>query len=321
MKPAFKTSVNHKNMKESVFLIAYLFKIPFKFELSQKYDITNEFINFRDLRVQSHINYLSEYGVIISQNSKQESDVFNVIIYAHKLKRLIRPDYSLAKKHDFRSMFNPSSLMINFDKIDNALGYFQIGTPNTASKVTSSFSELDKPLKARPMFYFLQDDNIATQNDGKTLEFSLSNLSFFLLKHIFSIDKNPKILFSYNEIDKTPIWIQVVIHLPVIVLFLTIFTLVAWFESGAGEGAIEDEIAKLPLQKYNSNMEISECSICLDSFNEEQDVRILGCKHCFHQNCIDSWLRNMLRCPICRASVSKLTESSSYQIYQTINSI
>ncbi len=53
-------------MKENVFLVANLFKVPFKFELTESYDVSNEFISFKDVKIQSHIDYLSEFGMVIS---------------------------------------------------------------------------------------------------------------------------------------------------------------------------------------------------------------------------------------------------------------
>ncbi|KAG6377213.1 hypothetical protein JVT61DRAFT_1267 [Boletus reticuloceps] len=46
---------------------------------------------------------------------------------------------------------------------------------------------------------------------------------------------------------------------------------------------------------------IDRCLICLDEYNPEDDMRVLTCKHTFHQGCVDRWLetgRN--NCPACR---------------------
>ncbi|KAJ3324526.1 hypothetical protein HDU76_013395 [Blyttiomyces sp. JEL0837] len=43
------------------------------------------------------------------------------------------------------------------------------------------------------------------------------------------------------------------------------------------------------------------CTICLDSYAENDELRILRCKHGFHSECIDRWLLNNVNsCPICR---------------------
>jgi len=47
---------------------------------------------------------------------------------------------------------------------------------------------------------------------------------------------------------------------------------------------------------------IDRCLICLDDYTPEDDLRVLTCKHTFHQDCVDRWLetgRN--NCPACRS--------------------
>jgi E3 ubiquitin-protein ligase ATL41 len=46
----------------------------------------------------------------------------------------------------------------------------------------------------------------------------------------------------------------------------------------------------------------AECAVCLYALDEGQMVRQLpGCKHVFHQECIDVWLASRASCPVCRA--------------------
>ncbi|KAH8921891.1 hypothetical protein BT69DRAFT_289705 [Atractiella rhizophila] len=50
------------------------------------------------------------------------------------------------------------------------------------------------------------------------------------------------------------------------------------------------------------------CPICVDSFNDGDDIRILPCdqRHRFHRDCIDPWLLNMSPlCPLCRLDLSR----------------
>ncbi|QRV92604.1 Zinc finger RING-type protein [Ceratobasidium sp. AG-Ba] len=53
------------------------------------------------------------------------------------------------------------------------------------------------------------------------------------------------------------------------------------------------------------------CLICLDDYEEEQDLRIMSCKHMFHKDCVDRWMetgRN--NCPACRTKGVDTTSSS-----------
>ena len=43
------------------------------------------------------------------------------------------------------------------------------------------------------------------------------------------------------------------------------------------------------------------CAICLDEFDDGAILRVLHCKHEFHQECIDQWLLEKSRvCPLCK---------------------
>lgn len=54
-----------------------------------------------------------------------------------------------------------------------------------------------------------------------------------------------------------------------------------------------------PVTKYNSNEE-EECVICLEKYNKKENIRTLKCKHFYHKNCIDEWMKNNDKCPLCK---------------------
>ncbi|KAJ2925561.1 hypothetical protein H1R20_g11535, partial [Candolleomyces eurysporus] len=45
------------------------------------------------------------------------------------------------------------------------------------------------------------------------------------------------------------------------------------------------------------------CLICLDDYDAEDDVRVMSCRHAFHQGCVDKWLQTgRNNCPACRST-------------------
>ncbi|KAJ2743877.1 hypothetical protein GGI20_003418 [Coemansia sp. BCRC 34301] len=76
-----------------------------------------------------------------------------------------------------------------------------------------------------------------------------------------------------------------------------------------------DLVNSLPVKifyhsKYREG-EPAECAICLDDFDDEDELRVLPCKHQYHVKCIDRWLTTRKKfCPICKQNVCPSSEST-----------
>lgn len=87
------------------------------------------------------------------------------------------------------------------------------------------------------------------------------------------------------------------------------FVQVTFFSTGAAtphrEVVSKNDLAKVKICKWTPDNPIKNCTICLEDFAEEQNIRVLGCDHCFHDKCGDEWLLKMANtCPICRKVVA-----------------
>ncbi|KAK6229443.1 hypothetical protein SCA6_018397 [Theobroma cacao] len=62
----------------------------------------------------------------------------------------------------------------------------------------------------------------------------------------------------------------------------------------------EDSEKSLPLVHYKSlGKTLDECVICLEDLEDDEPCRVFPvCKHGFHFDCIDNWLRNHTTCPL-----------------------
>ncbi len=47
--------------------------------------------------------------------------------------------------------------------------------------------------------------------------------------------------------------------------------------------------------KYNNQL---ECSICLNDFENNENILILPCIHIFHENCLKEWFKKRSTCPL-----------------------
>jgi len=72
------------------------------------------------------------------------------------------------------------------------------------------------------------------------------------------------------------------------------------------QGLDKETIDSLATIKYNKETyknldeELKKCSICLDEFEDGQEVKFLWCTHRFHKGCVDTWLEKHTNCPICK---------------------
>ncbi|PQQ07045.1 RING-H2 finger protein ATL54 [Prunus yedoensis var. nudiflora] len=80
-----------------------------------------------------------------------------------------------------------------------------------------------------------------------------------------------------------------------------------WYINTIGlQPSIISSITVCQYKRGNGLVEGTECSVCLNEFQEDETLRLLPkCNHAFHVPCIDTWLRSHTNCPMCRAPIIK----------------
>ncbi|XVF01362.1 hypothetical protein REPUB_Repub04eG0081600 [Reevesia pubescens] len=77
-------------------------------------------------------------------------------------------------------------------------------------------------------------------------------------------------------------------------------------------GLSQEALDSLPLEVFSSrevdierklSRESRDCSICLESFSDQDVLTRLPCGHRFHLACLDPWVRTCGDCPYCRRSI------------------
>lgn len=63
-------------------------------------------------------------------------------------------------------------------------------------------------------------------------------------------------------------------------------------------------VTSLPLFSYRGDAkEPIECPICLSEFEDGETMKVIPyCCHVFHPQCIDTWFRTHVTCPLCRST-------------------
>tara|TARA_A100001015_G_scaffold224568_1_gene253240 strand:- start:3972 stop:4382 length:411 start_codon:yes stop_codon:yes gene_type:complete len=64
-------------------------------------------------------------------------------------------------------------------------------------------------------------------------------------------------------------------------------------------------VNKIPIIKIrsNDNLLLDSCSICLEKYKVNDKVMNLKCRHSFHKDCLNKWLKNNNTCPQCRENI------------------
>ncbi|XP_074557982.1 E3 ubiquitin-protein ligase ATL4-like [Curcuma longa] len=85
--------------------------------------------------------------------------------------------------------------------------------------------------------------------------------------------------------------------------------------SSAADSGFSDKdkaalVDSLPLFSLASSLSVlpkssPDCAVCLCPFRPHDELRLLpACRHAFHSQCVDPWLRSAPSCPLCRASIA-----------------
>ncbi|KAL9184274.1 hypothetical protein ACHAXT_002360 [Thalassiosira profunda] len=92
-----------------------------------------------------------------------------------------------------------------------------------------------------------------------------------------------------------------------------------------GNGLHPEIIDTLPRKLYSSSENEGDgaedcCPICMDEYQEGDELRVLPCSHAMHVACLDAWLLNHPSCPSCRHSLSELVDDRPMMQLRTLRS-
>ncbi|XP_063085390.1 E3 ubiquitin-protein ligase ZNRF4 [Cavia porcellus] len=83
-----------------------------------------------------------------------------------------------------------------------------------------------------------------------------------------------------------------------------------WRRAAAASSARTQTRRKARVRVYTRRREL--CAICLEQFEEGDELKILPCAHAYHCGCIDPWLARALgrSCPLCKRPVATSEDGS-----------
>lgn len=75
-------------------------------------------------------------------------------------------------------------------------------------------------------------------------------------------------------------------------------------------------------QSNRTEFDDSTCSICSQEYNTDGSCilrRLNGCRHYFHQHCLDRWFTSHSTCPICRTNINTLSTNLSTNLSTSLS--
>ncbi|KAH3830318.1 E3 ubiquitin-protein ligase RNF115-like [Dreissena polymorpha] len=77
-------------------------------------------------------------------------------------------------------------------------------------------------------------------------------------------------------------------------------------EGSGAPPANQERIEALPTVKITQKQvdDILQCSVCMDDFHLNDEVKKLPCDHHYHNDCIVTWLKMHGTCPVCRKDLN-----------------
>mmetsp|Transcript_28706 Transcript_28706/g.46415 ORF Transcript_28706/g.46415 Transcript_28706/m.46415 type:complete len:779 (+) Transcript_28706:338-2674(+) len=86
------------------------------------------------------------------------------------------------------------------------------------------------------------------------------------------------------------------------------------FRRRRGMGLSASDISRLPIRTFRERVESEEdnsntqCMICINSFESGERLRTLPCFHAYHVDCIDRWLAENSKCPVCQRDANNVNQ-------------
>ena len=72
------------------------------------------------------------------------------------------------------------------------------------------------------------------------------------------------------------------------------------------KGFTKEQINKIPSKGWRPGVtKQTSCSICFEDFTIQNRIKLLSeCGHEYHDSCINKWLENEKRCPVCNKNLN-----------------
>ncbi|OZJ05599.1 hypothetical protein BZG36_01484 [Bifiguratus adelaidae] len=140
-----------------------------------------------------------------------------------------------------------------------------------------------------------------------------------LLRHVNDSDTPLLVRLVKDDLLQWPL-LDVILVVVMSPAFMMLFIYILWRirqrqrrkKDLAPPSVVSSLPTKLFYKEKRKDNEPEECAICLEDYLDEDELRILPCKHEFHTGCIDGWLTTRKKfCPICKRDICQPREAAA----------
>lgn len=80
---------------------------------------------------------------------------------------------------------------------------------------------------------------------------------------------------------------------------------------GHDQSTVEKYTKMRPRKRLECSFDQPQCTICLEDFSPNTEVRQLNCQHMYHHDCLMGWMKHNKTCPLCLRDLTESPEKSA----------
>jgi len=171
---------------------------------------------------------------------------------------------------------NPNLINLMNELFSGSSEVEHVSFPTSVPSISSIFNNLNRPDDSH-LFASLQ----TSSSTGPSLLNSqlFPNLASYTVPTMINMGNLSEFMNMLNNLEDVPVTI----------------------DAAAVSRLPEFKWANLKDKKSQLSDPTDKCAVCMESFVDNDDVRVLLCKHFFHKKCVDKWLtEHNTTCPLCR---------------------
>ena len=295
-------------MKKLIFLI-FIFQFLYSFQSNINTWTSKELWNYIEFELSN--KPLNKNYFLIDPNRYLQKNGKNELLLIENAQKKLFEETKIPNYIIFISNINFKKESIEDFAFSIAKNiYKQFPTVNISNSIISVFSIKDRKMRIRTgtiLKNTISDSNCLLILNNRKYELRKGNYNKVTLDLINDIN------LAYNS--KLTLFTSQIIIILIIISIIIIVSIIICCIIQNKNSKEEEQLDKIRdyLKKVKTNKKfVSEsCVICLEEFNNVDNVSSLPCGHQFHTKCITEWMLKSKTCPLCKKEITNLNSNEN----------